>query len=911
MLHRFVLILVSCLAFVSARATHNRAGEITYKRIPPFTKVSGGITVQNYRYLITVTKYTDDGPGIADRCVDTVYFGDNTSGIAPRINGASGCGCGSVNNVAVGCGEMIIEDGKYRVKKNIYTIEHTYAGAGSFLIRSFDPNRNQGVRNIPNSVNLPFYIESLLIINSFSGANSSPIFAFPPIDRACVGECFKHNPGAYDPDKDDSLSFHISTSRQADGQTVAGYSYPDTQPGGFYGIDARTGLLSWCNPVYQDEYNLAFIVKEWRKNTSGIYELIGYVLRDMQVIVGDCAGNHPPDLVVPADTCVEAGTLIEKNIFVSDPDDGDQVTIQGGSGAFTGAQPWATLTNTIATTSTLPPGGFYAHFRWQTTCEHVRKQEYQSTFKVMDNGIPNKLVTFKTYNIKVVPPAVKNVTAVPIGTTIKVSWAASSCSPTNNPISSYKIYRRNDCTTFTPEPCKTGVSATSGFSLIGSVPSGTLSFTDDNKGVGLVVGQNYSYMVVAVYYDGTEAYGSSAVCSELKRDIPVLLNVDVLSTSKDTGSVLVKWTLPLTTPGNFDPSTYPGPYKFNLKHRAGSTGNFVTVFTSENADLNKLDLLYYHRNLNTSEIAHHYIIEFISGSTVIGNSQLATSVFVKLQPSDRRITLQWQSNTPWNNYKYDVWRREPGGTQFTKIGSTAEASYTDTLHIANRYSYCYYVESEGQYSDPSIYKPLINKSQQVCATAVDLTPPCTPTLQVEADCPTGFVKVYWNNVRNICSDDVTGYVLSYKPTVNDEYTVYKPDTATMFVPDGLTYISGCYAIQAMDSSGNLSPRSPDFCIDNCPIFELPNIFSPNGDGNNDHFMAIRVRQIREIYLNVFDRWGNLVYTTTDPYFKWDSKSIITGKDVSEGVFFYTCDVFEPRLKGIVKRTLKGSVHLVR
>ena len=105
--------------------------------------------------------------------------------------------------------------------------------------------------------------------------------------------------------------------------------------------------------------------------------------------------------------------------------------------------------------------------------------------------------------------------------------------------------------------------------------------------------------------------------------------------------------------------------------------------------------------------------------------------------------------------------------------------------------------------------------------------------------------------------------------------------------------------------------SPDFCVDNCPIFELPNVFTPNQDGINDFFKAVRVRQIKSIDISVYDRWGNLIYKSKDPYFKWDGVSIISKQPVSEGALFYVCDVFEPRLKGIIKRTLKGTVEVVR
>lgn len=280
MKHLFIFSFLFVFIF-SSKATHNRAGEIVYQRIAPFTNVVGTVTTQVYTYSISLIRYTDDGPGIADRCVDTIYFGDGNRGVATRINGGTGtCGCGT----SVGCGSLIVNTPSYKVKYNVYSITHTYPGAGSYLIYSLDPNRNQGVHNIPNSVNSPFYVESLMIINSSLGANSSPVLTNPPIDQGTVGICFYHNPGAVDADGD-SLSYEITTCRGANGQTVAGYFNPETGTGGSFTINPVTGLLSWCNPQFIDEYNIAIIIKEWRKNSGGIYQMIGYVLRDMQVLV--------------------------------------------------------------------------------------------------------------------------------------------------------------------------------------------------------------------------------------------------------------------------------------------------------------------------------------------------------------------------------------------------------------------------------------------------------------------------------------------------------------------------------------------------------------------------------------------------------------------------------------------------
>ena len=103
-------------------ATHNRAGEITYKRIAPFSAIVGGVTVPVFTYSITVILYTADGQLVADRCIDTLYFGDNQREVITRVNGpTNGCDCRFFSNKPVGCGVLIINEPDYKVKQNIYT----------------------------------------------------------------------------------------------------------------------------------------------------------------------------------------------------------------------------------------------------------------------------------------------------------------------------------------------------------------------------------------------------------------------------------------------------------------------------------------------------------------------------------------------------------------------------------------------------------------------------------------------------------------------------------------------------------------------------------------------------------------------------------------------------------------------
>ena len=905
------LLAIACIFLINTVfATHNRAGEIYYKRIAPFSKVIMGNVVPVYMYSITLVKYTDDGPNIADRCVDTVYFGDGNRAVVYRENGFS---CNKCNFQAT-CGELISSAQGYVVKKNVYSVIHEYSNTGTYYIRNFDRNRNEGVLNVPNSVQQPFYVEAMLVINFFTGANSSPVFGFPPIDRGCVGYCFEHNPGAYDPDKKDSLSYELTTVRGLNGQTIPGYTFPFAGAPGTFSIDPLNGKLSWCVPAYQGEYNIAFKVLEWRKNTSGQYELVGYVMRDMQVIINVCPKNVPPQITPIADTCVEAGTLVKRSLEVRDPNTGWLVSLQGEAGAFQAYAPPAVLGNTIATMDSLQNNTLKAQFEWQTGCQHIQNQYYRSVLKASDNGPTIQLVSFQNFNIRVLPPAVKQVSVYPQGSAMKISWQPVNCNPSTNPLKGYEVYRIEYCLNSNIPACAPAPPDNL-WRLVGSVGVNQNTLTDLGFGTGLVAGQYYTYIVYAVYSDGVRSIASAPKCGLLKRDIPVLLNTDVITTHSVSGSVFLKWKLPLCDTLNLDTTQYLAPYAIRIfysKPNAPFTAVYQTAFKKS---VLALDTAWTHVGINTYNEQHRYRLQLISANDTVGESPQATSVFLSGRGTDRCIRLQWISETPWRNTRYDIYRKAPNETGYTYLGQTAQQSWLDSGAIVNRKSYCYYVKSHGYYSDSTLPHPLYNRSQERCITPLDSVLPCIPQVTLIADCPAGQIQLRWNNIRTTCSDDVVYYLVYYKSILAEAYTrllKYPQDTVLEYFKSDTATIRGCYAVQAVDSSGNAGPLSTAACVDNCPRFELPNVFSPNADGANDVFRAIwPFRHVQAIELRVFDRWGNIVFSTEDPYFKWDGIAAQSKIPCADGVYFYQCTVYETRISGIAKRYLKGSLTLVR
>lgn len=879
---KLVIGLISLISSISqVFATHNRAGEITYRHISGFT------------YEITVTTYTNIGPsGIqADRCELTVYFGDGDSAVFSRSNGSSMlCHAPQTDGVPIG----------NDTKVNIYKGTHTYPGAASYWISMEDMNRNGGILNIPNSLYTAFYIRSLLVINSVLGDNKSVVLLNPPIDRACINKCFMHNPVAYDADGD-SISYELVSCLAQGGTPVYEYTLPNIVGGGNVSLDAYTGDFVWCAPQITGEYNIAILVKEWRRIGSKVFK-VGEVMRDMQITVTPC-NNNPPVINDIKDTCVDAGTLLKFPATAIDPDS-DIVTLSVIGGP---ASPFITSPAALFTSVTAKEN-VSSEFSWQTACSHIRKEPYYISFKATDNDFSAPLVDYETVSITIVAPAPKDLNVIPSGTSMVLNWSPSPCSQAVG----YKIYRKNNFSGWKHGACETGVPSYTGYALIAKIDGlNTTKYVDNNNSNGLVHGIDYCYMIIAYYPDGAESYASEEFCSQLIKDVPIITNVSITNTDVSNGSILIKWIKPIADATNLDTIANPGPYEFSLLQATGFDGTFSEIkrFTSPYfANLN--DTAYTSNSLNTATNPYSYKIEFYCNGGLKGSTRKASSIYLTITPSDNQHTLNWQQIVPWTNFNYVI-HKQNSQSLFVPTDTTSATTYIDA-GLINGQSYCYFIESLGEYSDTTIVTPLINYSQQQCATPLDLIPPCSPVLAVNPDCILSQNSLSWTNPNHFCSDDAILYNLYYTPIEGEDLQLLTTITNiadTVFLHNNLMSIAGCYAVTAVDSFVNESKFSSIICVDNCPVYDLPNVFTPNGDGRNDFYTPVSYKYVKDVDMKIYNRWGQVMFETTETAFKWDGKSKDTKQFCADGTYFYVCIVNEIHVKGIEPKTLKGFIQL--
>ncbi len=943
--------LVVFIAFKSF-ATHNRAGYISYK----YNSHTGGYTFRIYTYT-NPTSYSADkceqtllfmNPGNAGHVVDSlrcVRINSDQLSLDLHMQTPPLADCGTSDGHSIpGEGQILLYPytlpnlNQYGgVKLNIYEGEHApFPGSGDFIVGMVDPNLDRDIQNIGNgngsSQDVAFALLDTIHLSNGAGAiNNTPLVTNPPIDNACYHQTFCYNPGMIDSDND-SLSYSLTNFLTGDGH---GNFFIPSQgtfiPAGI-SVNPVTGQLCWTatNGNFSDqahgEYEIDITIKEYRKNPiDGTRFEVGSMIFAIQLLVEDCPSNATINITPPATACIIAGNpYVSQAITAIKPTSNSVISLTASGTPINGTHigPNASFSFTGGISSAT------GQLSWTPSCQAVSLNPYYVTIQGSDNNTPAN-TNYTTLTLQVISPPVKNFTDSVKGDSIKLQWQAPiACSANQyNKINSYLIYRAAGCVSYTPNTCQTGVPASSGYVLIGTIASTTANpvFYDGNNGLGLPPGNSYSYLVVAKFDDGSLSAPQTngpGDCITLHFGVPIITNVSVDTTDAVAGSIQVKWKKPILGSLNFDTTKAGngGPYYFSL-HKQDASGTYTT--TLYNSALKtyfsqlktQADTMFIDTLIDTQNRSHTYKVYFYANGSNKGSSAPASSIFASGVGHDKKVALSWTSHTPWIDTLYYIYRQNYTNAGYTLIDSTRNT--TDTIkNLTNNYNYCFKILSVGTYNNPNIISPLFNFSQKVCVRPIDDVPPCQPKLKIAGDCDAAINKLTWANPNHACGiNDVLKYYIYYTPREDSALvkidSVLNVNDTTYSTNVNTESIAGCYVVVAVDSAGNQSALNNESCTDNCPIYELPNIFTPNGDNTNDLYIPVKNRFIQSVDFVMYNRWGEIVYEANDPKLGWDGKSKQMKQPVPDGVYFYTCTYYEIHYYGLKEYKLKGFVQILK
>ncbi|MBK9399816.1 MAG: gliding motility-associated C-terminal domain-containing protein [Bacteroidetes bacterium] len=254
--------------------------------------------------------------------------------------------------------------------------------------------RNCTITTISNpcASNSTLYVEAKLN-NILAPCNSSPTFSNIPIAFVCAGQNFNYNHGVLDPDGD-SLVYSLITPKTTATATVnfvapATVNTPIASSTPFL-INATTGDLNFT-PSQTQIGIMAILVQEYRNN-----QLIGSVIRDMQIYTNVCVNNLPTASGINGTTNFTMNACPNQQICFTvnsiDIDASQIVSLTTNNGISN-----ATYTIGTGNRPTLT-------FCWTPTTANISLRPHTFTVTVRDNACPTNGIQTYSFNIYVPQP---------------------------------------------------------------------------------------------------------------------------------------------------------------------------------------------------------------------------------------------------------------------------------------------------------------------------------------------------------------------------------------------------------------------------------------------------------------------------------------------------------------------------
>lgn len=180
-----------------------------------------------------------------------------------------------------------------------------------------------------------------------------------------------------------------------------------------------------------------------------------------------------------------------------------------------------------------------------------------------------------------------------------------------------------------------------------------------------------------------------------------------------------------------------------------------------------------------------------------------------------------------------------------------------------------------------------------------------------------------NNCVNTASITITstGNITSKTETTPESCTGFFDGTATVTATSGTAPFAyswsnsiaeqsivglknGLYTVIIRDARGCILRDTAIVTLENNACINIPNAFTPNGDGTNEYWRIKGSEAYPNMQVEVLNRWGSTLYSASNGYkVPWDGK--YNGKEVAPGVYYYIINL------GDGSDVLTGSVTIVR
>ena len=377
------------------------------------------------------------------------------------------------------------------------------------------------------------------------------------------------------------------------------------------------------------------------------------------------------------------------------------------------------------------------------------------------------------------------------------------------------------------------------------------------------------FQVVAQDACSNQGVRSSEVCS-------IVLDAKAVNKQND-----LTWT-------PYRGTVKPGEFRFYRINRNGSpNGSSSSISNTTYSDNNKIEC----------GTPYCYSIEATVGPTTITSGPACVTGVNSEVPSDfRNVTVSVEGGQPrlvmslpvsgtTVSYTLQISRSSNGGP-FQPVGSvTNRNTFDDNTANASSGSFCYQVTYQNN-----------------CGlTSAPSKPVCTVYLDSKSS-----TSINWTTDSPFLTGSVQSYVVEVIDSLNGTRREIQVGGNTRYEPDpnDPNLQSQKYRIIATSSTG-VQSYSNFFTFRREARILVPDAFTPNGDGMNDTFV-VKGLFVDQYRITIFDRWGTVVFSTTDKANSWDGT--IDGQRATAGQYMYRIEVNDLTKQQTVRT---GAVLLVR
>lgn len=148
-------------------------------------------------------------------------------------------------------------------------------------------------------------------------------------------------------------------------------------------------------------------------------------------------------------------------------------------------------------------------------------------------------------------------------------------------------------------------------------------------------------------------------------------------------------------------------------------------------------------------------------------------------------------------------------------------------------------------------------------------------------------NAFYHSIDRVVGESTANISIAYLPSADGEFTgianwnIFESIWKDIENSDESPF--GNYSSMTKENWIFNDEGDPYVLTNSGEFLEVPNVFTPNGDGVND-FYFINSKGMEELELTIVNRWGEVVFTSNDINGTWDGTS--NGNLCSDGVYFY-------------------------